>query len=128
MKFVSRVLALIFAIRLWKCSIKTPLEYLRRCYGQNLIKAFRGYEDASKKLRKCELDIKFLETCKSYNIVPKFLRFKLYKKSLRTAGFYRSWQSKLLVNEIQSKRREVNKLNKKIRRMMEPINVDLVYS
>ena len=76
MKFVSYVLALIFTIRLWKNSIKSPLEYVRRCYGQNVIKAFRGYEDASKKLRKCELDIKFLEIYKTYDIIPTFLRYK----------------------------------------------------
>ena len=39
-----------------------------------------------------------------------FLRFKLYKKSLRLASFYRSWQTKLLNYEIDCIKKDIKEL------------------
>ena len=59
------------------------------------------------KLRKSECDLRFLLRCKSYEVLPKFLYFKLYKKNILNSNLYKKWQFKLLNLEIKSK----NKLN-----------------
>ena len=59
-------------------------------------------------MEKCTLDLDFLIVCKAYNIFPKFLKFKLYKRCLHRKKFYKDWQSKLLNNEINFKRRRIN--------------------
>ena len=92
MHFYGSVLALVFIIKLWRSSHKNPIEYIRARYGQDTVKFFRSWEESWKKVERFRLDLEFLETCKSYNIIPKFVRFKLYKKSLHTADFSRSWQ------------------------------------
>ena len=48
--------------------------------------------------------------CKIYNIFPKFLRFKLYKRCLQKTNFYKPWQAKLLICETNSKRTAISKL------------------
>ena len=63
-----------------------------------------------KKHVKACLDVEFLIKCKTFNVIPKFLRFKLYKKSLRSASFYRSWQTKLLNYEIICKKKDIKEL------------------
>ena len=114
MKIIGLVLALLLTIRLWKNSHKNVVEFIRSRYGQNGITCFRSYENSVIKKGKCELDQKFLETCKIYDVVPKFLRFKLHKKSLLSAKFYKSWQTKLLLNEIRTKKKAVDRLTKHI--------------
>ena len=42
-----------------------------------------------------------------YDTIPKFLRFKLYRKSLHNSVLYRKWQGKLLDLEIRTKENEV---------------------
>ena len=59
--------------------------------------------DLHKKLRKAELDIEFLKTCKIYGIFPKFLRFKLYKRSLHSSSAYKTFQGELLDHELSTK-------------------------
>ena len=48
--------------------------------------------DSSRKLEKSKLDLKYLMKCKTYNTMPKFLRFKLYRKFLHDTSLYKSWQ------------------------------------
>ena len=80
-----------------------------------------GYQEEStelrkpeKKLTKANLDIDYLVKCKIYNIFPKFLKFKLYRKSLLSSQLYRSWQTKLLNSEINEKKQTTSKLIKEI--------------
>ena len=94
------VLALIFVIKLWSSTHKNIPDYIRARYGLNCLSIFRKYENTAKKEKKVELDLKFLESCKIYNVWPKFLRFKLHRKSLMSSNFYKGWQAKLLSNEI----------------------------
>ena len=75
MRFLRNVLALLFIFKLWSKSHRNFISHLRSRYGQNVIKTYRNYENTHKKLDKAQLDVKFLETCKLYNIIPKFLFF-----------------------------------------------------
>ena len=66
------------------------------------------------KLSKLEFDLHFLQKCKIYNIFPKFLRFKLHKRTLQTWNFYKSWQAKLLLYEIKIKKQSISNKKTKI--------------
>jgi len=101
----SAVLAILFILRLRLGSNVNVFNTIRSRYGEEGVRLLRKYETLSRKVKKTELDLEFLQKCKIYNVFPKFLRFKLYKRALHTAKFYKAWQSKLLVNEIQSKRK-----------------------
>ena len=105
----SYVLALIFVLRLWSGSHENVPVYLRSRYGLNALRFYRQWEKTLTRSKKVELDLKFLECCKIYNVIPKFLRFKLHRRVLTSAAFYKSWQSKLLINEINCKKRSLDK-------------------
>jgi len=104
------VLVLTFLIKL-RCRNQDIFNFIRDRYDENALRTFKSYLKISRKLLKAELDLDFLTKCKVYNIFPKFLRFKLYKKCLQSSNYYRSWQCKLLCNEIQFKRRTIRNLN-----------------
>ena len=87
--------------------------HLKTKYEQDVYKCFCEYEKASQKLLKVTLDLEFLKKCKVFGVFPKFLRFKLYKRSLQNSYFYKTWQNKLLVKEIQDKRRSIDLFSEK---------------
>ena len=107
---ISSVFAIIFAIKLWT-SNKDTVDYISSKYGIDALRAVRKYKNIALKLTRCELDLIFLKTCKVYDVFPKFLRFKLYKKSLNSASFYTKWQNKLMLYEIKSKENTTKKLS-----------------
>ena len=82
-------------------------------YGKPALRIFRSLQNSSYKVTKCNLDIHFLTLCKSYNIVPKFMRFKLYKNSLYRKKFYLNWQLRLLTEEINDNKQRLKKLKQK---------------
>ena len=112
LKVVS--LAILFICKLSKSRTFNVVNYIHRCYGENSVKCFHAYKNCTRKLEKINLDLEFLQTCRAYNTIPKFLRFKLYKKSLLSSSFYKSWQSKLLISEISSKRKALSNINNQI--------------
>ncbi|KAG1714179.1 hypothetical protein GQR58_001810 [Nymphon striatum] len=106
MKFKQIVFALLFISGIKKFTN----HYIEKHYGTDGMKYFHLYADSRRKLKKCQLDLDFLLKCKIYNMFPKFLRFKLYRKSLQQSKFYRSWQTKLLNLEINNKRKRIQQL------------------
>jgi hypothetical protein len=108
------VLAIIFLIRLRLKQNVDVLTYVRNRYGENGYRTLRNLENTARKLEKNKLDLEFLTKCKVYNVFPKFLRFKLYKRALHTSKFYKSWQCKLLSNEISFKKRTITSLSDKL--------------
>ena len=109
MPLKNLVLAFVFILRLATGST-ISLDYIRQHYGQEALKVYYKLLDHTKKIEKTKLDLDFLLKCKVYDIFPKFLRFKLYKKSLQTTAFYKSWQTKLLNNEITTKKKQLKQL------------------
>ena len=91
-------------ILLLKPGRDTLFDVIQRDYGRTTIKDIFSLINDEKKKAKCELDTRFLHACKSFDIFPKFLRFKLYKKSLQKSKLYRTWQSELLDEEIRCKK------------------------
>ena len=78
---------------------------------------FFGYISTKLCLKKClksALDVEFLINCKTNEFFPKFLSFKLYKKCLQNAAFYKYWQTKLLARKIQFKRKAEKSLSTEV--------------
>lgn len=107
----STYLALLFIIKCCSGRTSNIIEYLSRRYGEDGRKLYRKFETHKKKQLKAQLDLQFLIKYKTYNVIPKFLRFKLYRKSLHSSSYYKAWQIKLLNNEINFKRSSVNKIS-----------------
>ena len=109
MFITTLVLLFIFKLRF---PVGTPVTTLLfRRYGRNTLNAFRRKERTLRKLEHSKCDLEFLLKCKSYDILPKFLYFKLYRKNLCNSKLYRSWQFKLLNLEIKSKRHSIRKFS-----------------
>ena len=89
-------------------------QVITRRYGLPTLRLFRKYEKAYQKVEKLKCDRKFLIVCKSHEVLPRFLHFKLYRKTLHNSKLYRSWQFKLLHLEITSKNRQILKFQKSL--------------
>ena len=101
------VLLFIIRIRLSRCH-HFP-QYLRERYGQHVLQSYRRLESLLKKHRKAELDLDFLLYCEMNNVIPNFLKFKLYRQSLHHTVFYHETTEKLLTMEIRYKEKLVKK-------------------
>ena len=112
MYFMLMVLNFLFKLRFPKNSGISDI--LRKRYGSPAVCIFRNLQNATFKVTKCELDIHFLSICKAYGVVPKFMRFKLYKQSLHRKKFYKNWQLFLLTEEIKCTKLRLNNLQKKL--------------
>ena len=104
---LTRVFALLFIFKLRCNQAKNIFDYVGKRYGRDEVRLAHKFISTSKKVTKCNLDLEFLIKCKTYNVLPKFVRFKLYKRSLQTSNFYKSWQTKLLNNEINAKKKAI---------------------
>ena len=102
-------------------------DVIKRDNGRCTLKSCLAYINNLKKEEKCKLDIDFLVSCKTYEIFPKFLRFKLYKKSLHSSSFYKSWQNKLLDQEIQFKKRRRTELKLKCDELRTRLRQELTF-
>ena len=64
----------------------------------------RKLETLNFKLRKCKLDIEFLETCLKDGLMQKFLNFKVAYSTLRNSKSYKDCQLKLLRQQLPDKK------------------------
>ena len=110
----TTVLVLLFLFKLRFPRGTSFTATLKRRYGQRTLVEFRRFEKNRIKFNHCQLDVKFLNVCKSYNVLPRFLHFKLYRKELTSSKLYKSWQFKLLNLELKSKQRQIRKLDRLI--------------
>ena len=129
---ISSILCLFFLIKLRLRSKLNGFEYFNKRYSQDGLRSYRTYFNNSLKLEKQKLDLDFLTKCKVYNVFPRFLRFKLYKRCLQGSTFYKSWQAKLLVNEIKFKKKTITQTENiliqdlaQIQELFSPIDVYL---
>ena len=122
MAFLNIAVSLVF---LFILKIKFPKEtpistIIQGRYGRRTLSDFRKYERIRQKYQKCICDIQFLVKCKSYNIIPKFLHFKLYKRKLLSSKLYREWQFKLLNIEIKSRNKDSKVLCNQVKGIRPP--------
>jgi len=85
-------------------------DILTKRYGVPILRKFRQLETIVRRRDKAECDLDFLTACEGYKEIPKFLRIRLYKKQLEKSKLCKSWQLKLLNNEIASKNRRLHQL------------------
>ena len=100
---------LLFLIRIRLARSQNFPEYVRVRYGQPTLLSYRRLESSLRKQRKAELDSEFLLYCQVNNVIPNFLKFKLYRQSLHHSVFYHEATSKLLEMEIRYKTELCNK-------------------
>ena len=111
-------LVLLFLLRIRFPRHEPISRTITRRYGPQALRTVRQLEKNSLKLEKNNCDLVFLKTCKAYNVMPKFLRFKLYNKRLHDSQLYKSWQCKLLNLEINSKSKHVINLENRCESLM----------
>ena len=108
-------LVLLFILKLRFPKGKSIIRILVERYGHQVIKVFRQFEKFDFKLKKLECDLQFLNKCKSNNLIPKFVNFKLYDDNIRSTHFYKSFQRKLLEQEIKTKLNAIKNAEKQLR-------------
>ena len=114
--FLKSVIPLLFLLRIVPKPPDAVLyDKIREVYGPTGIRTLNSRLNKSRKFLKTELDIVFLRHCKVYEVTPKFLRFKLYRRSLTSGAFYKKWQAKLLDRELQSKQQALKCLERACR-------------
>ena len=119
MKFMITLKMITFLIALFIIKIRfpkgTPIStIIERRYGRETLTIFRQTERLSEQVIRTNQHIAFLNSCKVYNLTPKFLRFKLYNKKLQHNEEYRTYQRKLLDNEIKTQFRKLARLKRKL--------------
>ena len=104
-----RVIALVFIFiaRLRFPSGLSIVEVLRNRYGTDLVKNVRKLEIIDYKYRKLQLGLDFLQTFQHSNAIPKFLRFKLANRNLRSSSAYKTCQKRILKEEINIKKNKI---------------------
>ena len=95
---------LLFVIKCRFPANKSVAEIIRQRYDENVLKDIRRLEKLDYKLRKCDLDLEFLQTCWDNQLVPNFLRFKVTNAALKSSKAYQECQRKLLKQEIANKK------------------------
>ena len=87
-------------------------QIIRRQYGDKIIKRLCKFEKIDYRLRKAELHLEFFVKFRDNNVIPKFLNFRLAKRSLRFSLTYAHCKSNLLLEEIRLKKSNVRVLKK----------------
>ncbi len=104
------LLLLYFVICKARYSATSVFQVISNRYGLPGRTAFRRATKSALKVQKCILDLHFLETCKAYSRVPRFLRIKVAIKNVQQTKLYKSMVNKLLNFEIRAKHRNLSRL------------------
>ena len=104
----------LFILRLRFPRNKPISTILRQRYQPVVLQLFRKLEKTYLKKEKCNSHIVFLNKCLVYDVMPKFLYFKLYNRNLHSSAIYKTMQRKLLYNEIKIKKRSLNQFIREV--------------
>ena len=103
-------LVFLFIMRLRFPMSQSIADVIWKRYGDKALKNVRRFEKLDYQVRKCQLDIEFLNTCHKYNVIPNFLRFHVTNKTLKDSLTYSRCQQLLLNEEIRCKKRRLRQL------------------
>ena len=106
----SSIIAILFLLKLKLSRSENITTYLRRRYDGSTLRLYRRLESSTKKYKKANLDHEFLLYCKMSDIIPNFIKFKLYRCSLYDSEFYKSSTQSLLDIEINYKAQAIKRL------------------
>ncbi len=84
--------------------------YLRDNYDRHVLLTYRTVKKFYLRVELVRLDIGFLKTCRTKDIIPKFLWFKTANRNLASSAEYKQSQRRLLNAEINYKYQHLNKL------------------
>ena len=93
-------LVFLFIIRLRFPRSQSIADIIRKRYGNRALKNVRKFERLDYQVRKCQLDIEFLNICHKYNVLANFLQFCVTNKTLKDSETYSRCQQLLLNEEI----------------------------
>ena len=99
-------LVFLFLIRLRFPRGKSIADVIVSRYGRRTLQLYRRVEKADFKSKKLTLDLRFLNNCNDFGVIPNFLRFRVYSHAFQHTRTYKSWMLKLLDYEIQSQRKK----------------------
>ena len=85
-----RVLATVFLfITRFRFPKSKSLSDIIRCrYANHVLKIIRRYQKLDYRIRKLELDIKFLNTCQNNDLYPIFVQYKISSTRLQNSDAY----------------------------------------
>ena len=107
-----RTLALVFMflVRLRFLSRSSLLQVICNRYRGTIAKLVRKYGKVDFKHRKAALDLNFLQTCRSFNFIPKFSQFRVANKSLQRSQAHQKCLNYLLLSETNNKKKNLKVL------------------
>ncbi|XP_069993512.1 uncharacterized protein [Penaeus vannamei] len=112
----TTVLGYLFILTIRRLSGKPITTYFKSKYGKTALDTFRRTEKLSYRSKKPQKDIKFLNLGKYYDVIPKFLNFRVHNPVFESTQIYRSWCFVLLDREISNQKKKetviTDKLNK----------------
>ena len=108
------LLVILFLLRIKLSRSAHTADYLRRKYDGYTLRLYRRLESSTKKWKKAQLDQDFLMYCKMNNIMPNFVKFKLYRASLYSSEFYKSSCLSLLNIELNLKSKAITRLKSSV--------------
>ena len=97
-------LVFLFIIRLRFPRSQSIADVIRKRYGDKVLKNVKKFERLDYQVRKCQLDIEFVNICHKCNVIPNFLRFHVIYKTLKDSQSYSRSQQLLLNEEIRCER------------------------
>ena len=124
---LTRLLVLLFILKLKFCRNENIAVYLRHKYDGTTLGIYRRLELSTKKWKKAQLDHEFLLYCKMNDVVPNFVKFKVYRSSLYNSDFYRNATRSLLDLEIESKLKAINRLGASVASLSSALYGSLSY-
>ena len=105
--------SVLFLLNLRRSSCPNLPAYIRTKYGLQTLRSYRHLETSQRRYLKAQLDLDFLLYCNLNNIIPNFIKFKVYRASLYHTEFYRDSTQRLLNIEITHKEKLISKHKKK---------------
>ena len=110
-------LVLLFLLRIRFPRNQPIVHIIHRRHGVQAVKCFRALEKTITRANKLARDINYLRACLCYEVVPKFLRIKLYRRTLERSPNCKAWQMNLLKKEIQRQDRELSRKSVELSRI-----------
>ena len=107
-------LVFFFLARLRFPSSKSIPKIIKDGYGESMLKLVRKFERKDLRCRKAELDLSFLKYCFENSLTPKFLRFKVSNRSLKSSDAYKQCQIRLLKEKISNKKSIIRQRQSKL--------------
>ena len=86
------------------------LQVIRNQHGGTAVKVFHKFEKVDFNHRKAALELNFLQTCRSFNVIPIFLQIRVTNKSLQRSQAYQKCLNYLLSAEINNNKKNLQVL------------------